>query len=185
MELPTISRISHTFTVELSRELYDALLERVRNTGLTEAELLTRGLQQFLTSDVERSPHQLELLSLEKSLENTLELKLKLYVEKCIESLMADRSTSDKSDAALKAIESNVLEPSASEPPIKSALPIPTIRPLQSGDRVLVLEPDCPYYMAKLVIIRTSLIRATVMTDNGEKTFLKRDLRFVEAAAES
>jgi hypothetical protein len=59
-------------------------------------------------------------------------------------------------------------------------MPIPTIRPLQIGDRVLVLEPDSPYYMAKLLIIKTSLIRATVDTDTGEKTFLKRDLRFIE-----
>ncbi|MFN6069115.1 MAG: hypothetical protein ACK45T_18530, partial [Pseudanabaena sp.] len=64
------------------------------------------------------------------------------------------------------------------------AMPIPTIRPLQVGDRVLILEPDSPYYMAKLSVIKTSLIRATVETDTGEKTFLKRDLRFVEAASE-
>ena len=54
--------------------------------------------------------------------------------------------------------------------------------PLQVGDRVLVLEPDSPYYMAKLLVTKTSLIRATVDTETGEKTFLKRDLRFVEAA---
>ena len=59
-------------------------------------------------------------------------------------------------------------------------MPIPTIRPLQVGDRVLVLEPDSPYYMAKLLVIKTSLIRATVDTDTGEKTFLKRDLRFID-----
>jgi hypothetical protein len=53
---------------------------------------------------------------------------------------------------------------------------------LQIGDRVLVLESDSPYYMAKLLVISTSLIRATVQTDTGEKTFLKRDLRFIEAA---
>jgi hypothetical protein len=38
--------------------------------------------------------------------------------------------------------------------------------------------------MAKLLVIRTSLIRATVDTDTGEKTFLKRDLRFVESGSE-
>jgi len=56
------------------------------------------------------------------------------------------------------------------------------VPPLQVGDRVLVLEPDSPYYMAKLLVTKTSLIRATVDTETGEKTFLKRDLRFVEAA---
>ena len=61
-------------------------------------------------------------------------------------------------------------------------MPIPTIRTLQVGDRVLVLEDDSPYYMAKVLVIKTSLIRATVQTDTGEKTFLKRDLRFVESS---
>jgi hypothetical protein len=63
-------------------------------------------------------------------------------------------------------------------------MPIPTIRPLQIGDRVLILEPDSAYYMAKLLVVKTSLIRATVETDTGEMTFLKRDLRFVEAPPE-
>jgi hypothetical protein len=38
--------------------------------------------------------------------------------------------------------------------------------------------------MAKLLVVKTSLIRATVATDKGDMTFLKRDLRFVEAAPE-
>jgi hypothetical protein len=63
-------------------------------------------------------------------------------------------------------------------------MPTPTIRPLQVGDRVLILEPESPYYMAKLLVIKTSLIRATVDTDTGEKIFLKRDLRFVESTIE-
>jgi hypothetical protein len=101
-------------------------------------------------------------------LEATLESKLKQYVDSLIKDrqghVVANPETSDR-----KLFE--------------RVLPIPTIRPLQVGDRVLVLEPDSPYYMAKLLVIRTSLIRATVDTDTGEKTFLKRDLRFVEAAS--
>lgn len=163
MEPSKLQRSNHLLTVELSSELYAALLEQVKITGKTETELVVLGLQQIL----DRTDHEKAEKDRFAILEANLEEKLKQYVD----GLIKDR-------------QSNVV---ASPDPndlrsFERVLPIPTIRPLQIGDRVLILEPDSLYYMAKLLVIRTSLIRATVDTDTGEKTFLKRDLRFVEAA---
>jgi hypothetical protein len=164
MESPDINSLNHVITVQLSSELYAALREQVKITCQTETELVIKGLQHVLalTDNQKVEKDRFEIL------EANLEARLKQYVDSLIKdrqgNVVANPETSDR-----KLFE--------------RVLPIPTIRPLQVGDRVLVLEPDSPYYMAKLLVIRTSLIRATVDTDTGEKTFLKRDLRFVEAAS--
>jgi hypothetical protein len=161
MKHPETNSSNHLITVEIPSELYTNLLEQVRITGRTESELVIQGLRQVL----ENLDQQGRFDALEKG----LEARLKLYVE----SLIKDRvSTSQLIDHT---------PPNLIETKSTKIMPTPTIRALQIGDRVLVLEPDSPYYMAKLVVIKTSLIRATVDTDTGEKIFLKRDLRFVEA----
>jgi hypothetical protein len=171
MERPVSHYPNHLLTVKLSGELYEALQKKVQLTGKTEAELVIQGLTQILD---EASANQEEYDRF-ASLELALEEKLKLYVE----SLIKERVSSSE-------LSENLQNPHLeSGNNISKAMPIPTIRPLQVGDRVLILEPDSPYYMAKLLVIKTSLIRATVDTDTGEHTFLKRDLRFVEAASES
>jgi len=159
---------NHSLTIEIPNELYQALLAKVSATGKTETELVVQGLEYVLM------PQQDEEEDRFLALELNLERKLKQYVE----SLIKDRVSSSESS------EYSPKDDLVEESDAKRAMPIPTIRPLQVGDRVLILEPDSPYYMAKLSVIKTSLIRATVETDTGEKTFLKRDLRFVEAATE-
>jgi hypothetical protein len=163
MERSDINFTNHLLTIELPSELYAALVEKIKTTGKTESELVIQGLQQVLNEDSEQDRFAV--------LESALEQKLKQYVE----SLVKDRvsaselvapSANDNFDATLER---------------KKAMPIPTIRPLKIGDRVLILDPDSPYYMAKLSVTRTSLIRAMVETDTGEHTFLKRDLRFIES----
>ena len=163
MESTDINSLNHEITVQLSSELYAALLEQVKITGKTETELVVAGLRQVLnqTDDQKAEKDRFEIL------EANLEKKLKQYVD----SLIKDRQSNVVTNLEISDRKS-----------FERVLPIPTIRPLQVGDRVLILEPDSPYYMAKLLVIRTSLIRATVDTDTGEKTFLKRDLRFVESA---
>ncbi len=165
MENPDINSLNHEITVQLSSELYAALREQVKTTGQTETDLVVQGLRQVLNQPNDHKTEQ-ERFAL---LEANLEAKLKQYVD----GLIKDRQNNV------------VANPEISDrKPFERVLPIPTIRPLQVGDRVLILEPDSPYYMAKLLVIRTSLIRATVDTDTGEKTFLKRDLRFVESASQ-
>lgn len=163
MERPDINFTNHLLTVELSSELYAALVEKIKITGKTESELVIQGLQQVLNEDSEQDRFAI--------LESALEQKLKQYVESLIKdrvsaSGLAALSANDNSDATLER---------------KKNMPIPTIRALKIGDRVLILDPDSPYYMAKLLVTRTSLIRAMVETDTGEHTFLKRDLRFIES----
>jgi len=159
---------NHLLTIEISGELYADLLAKVEITGKTETELAIQGLQHILGIVSEPTEEQDRFLALEISLEQ----KLKQYVERLITERV---SSSESMEASSKSNNANNVD-------LNRMMPIPTIRPLQVGDRVLVLEPDSPYYMAKLLVIRTSLIRATVDTETGEKTFLKRDLRFVEAA---
>ncbi|GBO53873.1 hypothetical protein APA_1821 [Pseudanabaena sp. lw0831] len=155
---------NHLLTIELSDELYAALLEQVQITGKSETDLVVEGLRQVLNQTDDKKTEKDRFAILEANLEK----KLKQYVD----SLIKDRQSNVAANPEISDLKS-----------FEKVLPTPTIRPLQVGDRVLILEPDSPYYMAKLLVIRTSLIRATVDTDTGEKTFLKRDLRFVESAA--
>jgi hypothetical protein len=169
---------NYLLTVELSNELYASLLEKVQNTGKTESELVIQGLQQVLglpesVPIAQQNPQYLDP-DLFYVLEASLEKKLKEYVEKLLSDRILLSSSLTENTAEPR------LEPNDRNLDIKPSMPMPTIRALQVGDRVLVLEPDSPYYMAKLLVVKTSLIRATVETETGEKTFLKRDLRFVE-----
>ncbi len=166
MKHPDINSTNHLITVELSSEIYAALLAKIKITGKTESELIIQGLQQVLNETNEHDRFAI--------LEAALEQKLKKYVE----SLIKDRVLSSELTPSLPQLSPD------SDLDRKRMMPIPTIRPLQVGDRVLILEPESPYYMAKLLVIKTSLIRATVDTDTGEKIFLKRDLRFVESTIE-
>ncbi|OYQ62494.1 hypothetical protein B9G53_22120 [Pseudanabaena sp. SR411] len=174
MESPDINSPSHAITVQLSSELYASLVEKTKITGKTEAELIIQGLHYILGNRLRPTFVQQEELERFSALEANLEQKLKQYVE----HLIKDRVSSSE------LVETSSQGSLDSDLDNKRNMPIPTIRPLQVGDRVLILEPDSPYYMAKLLVIRTSLIRATVDTETGEKTFLKRDLRFVESANE-
>lgn len=166
MKHPDINSTNHLITVELSSEIYTALLAKIKITGKTESELIIQGLQQILNETNEHDRFAI--------LEAALEQKLKKYVE----SLIKDRVSASELTPSLPPLSTD------SDLDRKRTMPIPTIRPLQVGDRVLILEPESPYYMAKLLVIKTSLIRATVDTDTGEKIFLKRDLRFVESTIE-
>jgi hypothetical protein len=165
MEHSKLQSPNHLLTIELSSELYTALLKQVKTTGKTETELVVEGLRQILSQPDGKNTEKDRLAILEANLEK----KLRLYVD----SLIKDHQSNVAANPEISDRKSS-----------ERVLPIPTIRPLQVGDRVLILEPDSPYYMAKLLVIRTSLIRATVDTDTGEKTFLKRDLRFVESGSE-
>ncbi len=165
----------HLLTIEISRELYRDLQTHSQATGNSESDLVTQGLQQILKQaksalngvrekdddDGNDDGDRFDKLAI------NLEQRLKSYVEELVKEGLRQHISPDFSQSEA---------PENSRP-----MPLPTIRPLQIGDRVLVLEPDSPYYMAKVLIVKTSLIRATVATETGEHSFLKRDLRFVEA----
>ena len=175
MERPENLSINHLLTVELSSQLYAALLEKVKITGKTETELVIQGLQQVLDETYAQKAEKDRFIALEAA----LEVKLKQYVE----TLIKDRVSELVTQSPKNNLDSNLQ--TSDRKSFERVLPLPTIRSLQVGDRVLVLEPESPYYMAKVIVIKTSLIRATVQTDTGEQTFLKRDLRFVEGKTSS
>ena len=175
MERPENLSINHLLTVELSSQLYGSLLEKVKITGKTETELVIQGLQQVLDENCDQKAEKDRFIALEAA----LEAKLKQYVE----TLIKDRVSELGTQSPKNNLDSNLQ--TSDRKSFERGLPLPTIRSLQVGDRVLVLEPESPYYMAKLIVIKTSLIRATVQTDTGEQTFLKRDLRFVEGKTSS
>ncbi|PZU95976.1 MAG: hypothetical protein DCE90_11120 [Pseudanabaena sp.] len=173
MERADIST-AKTLTIELSSQIYEALIAEVKATGKTESQLVEQGLKHIfkLSGDRDISPDQ------SSAIETALEVKLKQYIDQLFAAHQATHTQ-------LKPHPINEISQSDRAPEDllpQKVMPLPTIRALQVGDRVLVLEPDSPYYMAKLLVVRTSLIRATVETDTGEKTFLKRDLRFVDAS---
>jgi len=172
MQSPDINSPSHVITVQLSSELYASLVEKMKITGKTESELIIQGLDYILGNTLEQTFVQQEEFDRFSALEASLEQKLKQYVEHLIKDRVSSSEVAE--NLAQEHLDSDLDK--------NRNMPIPTIRPLQVGDRVLILEPDSPYYMAKLLVTKTSLIRATVDTETGEKTFLKRDLRFVEAA---
>ena len=175
MERPESQSINHLLTVEISSQLYAALLEKVKITSKTETELVIQGLQQILDETCVQKAEKDRFIALETALES----KLKQYVE----TLIKDRISELGTQLPKSNLDSNL--ETSDRKSFDRVLPLPTIRSLQVGDRVLVLEPESRYYMAKLIVIKTSLIRATVETDTGEQTFLKRDLRFVEGKTSS
>jgi len=184
MKRPEIDTNNHVLNVEIPPEIYTKLLEIVKSTGKTESELVIQGLQQVLDKFDRFDLTKFDLTKDDQArfvdLEISLEKKLKQYVENLISDRLGSQKFEGKSgDDSAK---HHPADDPTSEEKIKNTMPIPTIRPLQIGDRVLILEPDSAYYMAKLLVVRTSLIRATVATETGEMTFLKRDLRFVESA---
>jgi len=178
MQRPKIDNNNHLLTVEIPSDIYIKLLEMVKETGKTESELVIQGLQQVLGKfdrfdlnfDINKDAQD-RLVDLEISLEK----KLKQYVE----NLISDRFASKEFKEFRERSPNSALADNRAN--IKNNLPPPTIRSLQIGDRVLILEPDSAYYMEKLLVVHTSLLRATVATETGEMTFLKRDLRFVES----
>jgi len=167
MERTDVSHISattaKTLTVELSSQIYDALIAEVKATGQTESQLVEQGLQHIFGLSLDQF----------SAMEATLEIKLKSYIDRLFAEHQ-ETNTQLKSKPEALNLTSDLTS--------QRVMPLPTIRALQVGDRVLILESDSPYYMAKLLVVKTSLIRATVETDTGEKTFLKRDLRFVDSS---
>ncbi len=153
--------------IDIPHSLYIQLLAKSQSSGQNLADLAIQGIENTL-----RSP-DITIDRLDQ-IEISLEKKLKEYVELRLSQLLPERNL------LTEQILENLAAVPPTDPPLETKpLPMPTIRPLQVGDRVLILENDSPYYMAKLLVVRTSLIRATVETETGEKTFLKRDLRFI------
>ncbi|MGQ9865735.1 MAG: hypothetical protein ACUVSQ_05530 [Pseudanabaenaceae cyanobacterium] len=73
----------------------------------------------------------------------------------------------------------------APPPPVAANSQPPPIRALAVGDNVQIRDSSSPYFQAIVPITAVGIIRATVLTDHGEQTFLKRDLRYIPPTSPS
>jgi hypothetical protein len=160
-------------------------------------------------SDAELNPHNIlsERILPERQLEEKMQARFALLgkqiedrvnslLESSVETLVKkrlDREGFSQFKQDLAAIQLSVgdrrksteTSPEIQSPATSAAYLGPTIRQLQVGDFVQIRDPDSPHYMEKVRLVKVSLIRATVQTDTGEHTLLKRDLRFVQSDRDS
>ncbi|PLS69774.1 MAG: hypothetical protein CV045_00230 [Cyanobacteria bacterium M5B4] len=113
---------------------------------------------------------QSEEASILQALQSWLDPKGIASVEKRLEMLI---------DRRIAALRSEFLGVTESKP--SAVPPYRAVRALKVGDLVQVRESGSPYYLEKLTITRVGMIRAYVQTREGEHSFLKRDLRLIEA----
>lgn len=176
MPEPQASQSIKSLQVELSAEVYDALMAKQQLSGCDVSELVQQGLCLYLGLEIlETKDHTSDQAKdLRSPLEQMLESRLaelesrimeRVYIE--IESRLAGIKVGTTS--------SNIL---LADTPTQTP---PPIRQLQIGDIVQIRDPDSPHYMEHLRISELGIIRATVSTDFGNQTFLKRDLRFVSS----
>ncbi|NJK60996.1 MAG: hypothetical protein HC918_13165 [Oscillatoriales cyanobacterium SM2_1_8] len=55
----------------------------------------------------------------------------------------------------------------------------PQVHPLAVGDNVQIRDGNSPFFQAIVPVTAVGIIRATVRTEQGEQSFLKRDLRYI------
>jgi hypothetical protein len=172
---PQATQSIRSLQVDLSAELYDALMAKQRSSGCSVSELVQQGLRLCLGleahDDTEelRSPLAQTIESRLSELESRIMARVGIEIESRIASLK------------FKTISSNI---SLAETPAEKAIP-PTVRQLQIGDIVQIRDPDSPHYMEHVRVSEVGIIRATVSTDLGNQTFLKRDLRFMRSEADA
>ncbi|WP_019499635.1 hypothetical protein [Pseudanabaena sp. PCC 6802] len=197
--MPPTDRGTKFLQIELTAEIYDALMARAQLSGSSASELVQQSLCSYLGCGND-APNQIEtrLAELESAIMQRVQAQVEAQMQP-MRSLLQNLQSHMKSQleaianlqANLKAepanpapiVESGVADTSAVSCDRKKAETASSsqIRQLQIGDLVQVRDPDSPHYMEHLRISAVGIIRATVQTDAGEQTFLKRDLRFVES----
>ena len=182
MPEPQASQSIGSLQVELSSELYDALMAKVRSSGCSTNELVQQGLRLYLgleTNDRPKDRAESSQSPVEQTIESRLsELESRIMERVCleIESRIASIKVATNS--------SNSPNISLAEASAEKTMP-PTVRQLQIGDIVQIRDPDSPHYKEHVRVSEVGIIRATVSTDLGNQTFLKRDLRFVRSETDA
>jgi hypothetical protein len=197
--------------IELTAEIYDALMARVQLSGNSASELVQQSLYRYLGCGND-DPNHLEtrLAALEVEIMQRLQAQFEAKIQSIQISLQNLQNNMRSQSEAIANIQANLATDLVKSEPIteRSVKPIVAaaiadvppmahsqkkvettassqVRQLQIGDLVQVRDPDSPHYMEHLRISTVGIIRATVQTDLGEQTFLKRDLRFVSTKSES
>lgn len=179
MPEPQASQSIRSLQVELSSELYDALMAKVRSSGCSTNELVQQGLRLYLRLETSDRPKD-RAEDLRSPVEQTIEIRL-AELESRIMERVGIEIESRISGMKVETISANI---PLAEIPAEKAMP-PTVRQLQIGDIVQIRDPDSPHYMEHVRVSELGIIRATVSTDLGNQTFLKRDLRFVRSEADA
>jgi hypothetical protein len=162
--------------VDLSAEVYDALIAKQHLSGSNISELVQQGLRFYLGLETKDSTNA-QTEDLRSPLEKMLEIRLADLESRIMERVyMAIESR-------LAGIKNETTTPNISLADTPMQTP-PPVRQLQIGDIVQIRDPDSPHYMEQLRISELGIIRATVSTDFGNQTFLKRDLRFVHSESD-
>jgi hypothetical protein len=163
--------------VELSAELYDALMAKQRSSGCNVSELVQQGLRLYLGLETQdHTKDQAE--DLRSPMEQMLEIRLSELESRIMERVYMEIE-SRLAGIKVETTSSNIL---LADTPTQTP---PPIRQLQIGDIVQIRDSDSPHYMERLRITELGIIRATVSTDFGNQTFLKRDLRFVHSESDA
>lgn len=145
--------LAMNINIELESWMYAAIASKAEDLGCTETELVIQAIKLMLGTDESSLSRILDQL-IDQKLDQKLGAKFK-----DLEKTLGDRPK-------LAAIDPK---------------PVPiTIRPLQIGDLVQVRDQSSPHFLEKLTIIKVGMLMATVQTNVGEQSFLKRDLRFIE-----
>ncbi len=145
---------SRSFAVKISPQLGDRLVTQAQSLGITEAELIQRAIAAYLEPHAHGSP--------------PTDWQQQLA----------------QIEQRLQALEERQHLPTSPEPPGERPPAPPTIRQLRVGDIVQIRDQDSVHYLSHVPLVKVSLIRATVRTDEGEQSFLKRDLRFIRSGQE-
>jgi hypothetical protein len=164
-----VSESIRSLQVDLSAQVYDALIAKQQLSGSNISELVQQSLCLYLG---------LEAKDLRSPLEQRLEIRLAELESRIMERVHMEIET------RLAGIKNETTTPNIS--PADTPMPTPPpVRQLQIGDLVQIRDPDSPHYMEQLRITELGIIRATVSTDFGNQTFLKRDLRFVHSESDA
>jgi hypothetical protein len=177
MPEPQASQSIKSLQVELSAEVYDALMAKQQLSGGAVSELVQQGLCLYL--GLETKAHTSDQTEdLRSPLEQILEIRLSELESRIMERVYMEIE-SRLAGVKIETTSSNIL---LADTPTQTP---PPIRQLQIGDIVQIRDPDSPHYMQHLRISELGIIRATVSTDFGNQTFLKRDLRFVHSESDA
>lgn len=160
--------------VELSAELYDALMAEQHSSGYSASELVQQGLRLCLR--LEKNERRDLKQEMQAPVDQEIEMRLS-ELESRIMERVAVEIESRIAGLNAETISSNT---SPAETAAKKLMPI-AVRQLQIGDIVQIRDPDSTHYMEQVCVIELGIIRATVSTDLGKQTFLKRDLRFMRS----
>jgi hypothetical protein len=205
MPNPQADRAIKSLQIELSTEVYDALIAKVQLSGCSASELVQQGLCFYLgleTSNpdpVESGWSELEIRMMQH-LKIQIEAEIKMAIaaqinemQKVVRDIQTDAIAQAAAIARIEAglaqshgirtTEQQLISGAALAEKPEATSP-PEIRQLQIGDIVQIRDPDSPHYMEHLCVSALGIIRATVTTEMGEQTFLKRDLRFVRSGSD-